>query len=182
MTSRRTLSAIAREPAPTPVVKRVHTTVKRAGMVGLGQTSGHTPAPAPALGSSDQWLQGVDLRITSARTAVLSALAQASSWLSHTDLAAALAAPLDRVTLYRTLDTLVEAGLVARDVGADRIGRFALAVGGAHDEHAHFRCGDCGRVFCLPMQVPRRTQVPDGFAVTAVDLNVRGRCSDCAVT
>jgi Fur family ferric uptake transcriptional regulator len=111
---------------------------------------------------------------------VLAALAGLRQWASHAEIAQALPEPLDRVTLYRTLDTLVEARLVARNVGDDRIGRFALAGEGAHDEHAHFHCADCGRVFCLPTPVPRRMSVPGGFAVQAVDLNVRGRCDACS--
>jgi len=135
-----------------------------------------------AQAQAQEWLTKAGLRITPSRSAVLAALPPLRGWVSHADIAATLGETLDRVTLYRTLDTLVEAGLVVRTVGEDRVGRFALAAEAGHDEHAHFNCADCGRVFCLPMPVPRRPHVPTGFAVLAVDLNVRGRCDACSAT
>jgi len=50
--------------------------------------------------------------------------------VTPTDIEAKMPAGIDRVTLYRRLDALAEAGLLARSVGADRVGRYSLAVGG----------------------------------------------------
>ncbi len=125
-------------------------------------------------------LQQAGLRVTAARLLVLRTMAPAQQALSHADIEAALPEPLDRVTLYRTLDSLVEARLLARSVGADRIGRFARFSGdGHHDAHPHFHCDDCGRVYCLPGRRPRAPAVPAGFAVEAVDVQVHGHCPAC---
>ena len=126
-----------------------------------------------------QWLADASLRVTTARTSVLKLMAKASDWLTHTDIEAQMPAGIDRVTLYRTLDALAEAGLLARSVGADRVGRYSLAVGGYHRHHAHFHCDQCGGVFCLPMPTPQETSVPGGFSVQAVELSVRGQCNRC---
>jgi Fur family ferric uptake transcriptional regulator len=121
------------------------------------------------------------LRVTANRMAVLATLDNARRLLSHSDIDAQMATPIDRVTLYRTLESCVDAGLVRKEVGYDRISRFALNVGDQHDHraHAHFQCQGCGRTYCLPAKVPRRLQVPDGFTVTAVDVQAHGECANC---
>lgn len=125
-------------------------------------------------------LTGLGLRVTANRVAVLAVFEAAPRALSHADVEAELAQAIDAVTLYRTLDAFVEAGLLTKTVGADRVSRFALMQSAAtHEGHAHFHCDDCGRVFCLPTKPPRQPVVPDGFAVAAVDLSVHGLCAEC---
>jgi Fur family transcriptional regulator, ferric uptake regulator len=131
-------------------------------------------------------LSSAGLRSTVARRAVLAVLDRAERALSHADIEATLAEPLDRVTLYRTLDRFVEAKIVSRSVGPDRVSRFALlAPLGAsapqqHEAHAHFHCDDCGRVYCLPSRPPRHPPLPDGFALEGASLNFHGHCAACA--
>ena len=113
---------------------------------------------------------------------ILALLEAADRALSRHDIETALGPDLfDRVTLYRTLDRLVEAGLVLRSVDERRVSRFsAAAAAGAHESHAHFRCERCGRVFCLADVRPARPRLPAGFRGVRIDLNVRGTCPACA--
>lgn len=126
-------------------------------------------------------LTAAGLRVTAHRLAVLELVERAPVALSHADLEAALPPGFDRVTLYRTLDSFVEAGLLSATVGADRVRRFAPLQGdpSGHHDHLHFHCDDCGRVFCLPSKPPRRPSVPEGFQVEGADLYVHGHCADC---
>jgi Fur family ferric uptake transcriptional regulator len=110
---------------------------------------------------------------------VLQALDDARRAVSHAELEASLTGPIDRVTLYRVLDSLVDAGLALRQVGDDRTSRFSLADGGDHDAHSHFHCDDCGRVFCMPFKPPRKPALPPGFALEGADLRLHGHCPDC---
>ena len=134
------------------------------------------------------------LRVTTARVRVLAGLTAAGRLLSHHDLEALLGdPPIDRVTLYRVLDSLVEGGLAHRIAGDDRVWRFGALAGedgrggdGAarkvHDTHAHFQCSNCGRIVCLS-EVPADrdgVKVPRGYQPEAVELTVRGRCPQCA--
>ena len=57
--------------------------------------------------------------------------------------------PMNRVTLYRILDTLVEHRLVARMSAGDRSFRFGLAESVNHPSHPHFYCTCCGKMVCL---------------------------------
>jgi Fur family ferric uptake transcriptional regulator len=126
-------------------------------------------------------LEELGLRITSARVAVLGYILQSRRAVSHADLEAGLAErQIDRVTLYRTLDTLAEAGLLSKSIGSDRVARFVPIARGDHSHHAHFSCDKCGRLYCLPAKPPRPAHLPAGFEASTVELNVHGRCADCA--
>lgn len=128
-----------------------------------------------------QRLVDAGLRVTAARLAVLDVIDAAQAAVTHADIEAALLEPIDRVTLYRTLDSCVDAGLLTKTIGADRLSRFALLTQGAgdHAEHAHFHCDDCGRVYCLASRPPRVPAVPEGFAVEGIDVHVHGHCPAC---
>ncbi len=117
-------------------------------------------------------------RVTPARVRVLGELLGAGRALSHHDLEDTLGDDaMDRVTLYRVLDWLVERGLSCRTLGADRVFRFSAAQG--RGGHAHFECLACGRVLCLAAPTPPANGLPPGFRAESVALTVRGRCADC---
>lgn len=120
-------------------------------------------------------------RATPARIRVLQLLRTAPAALTHHDIEQALGdAMLDRVTLYRVLDWLVESGLAHKNADASRVYRFSLAAPGEHTAHAHFRCEDCGRVFCLDAAPPAPPVLPQGFRLARMDIDLRGRCAACA--
>lgn len=138
-----------------------------------------TTQPAPSAAELTTRLTAAGLRRTPARLTVLQQLAASTRAMSHADIEAALAEPLDRVTLYRVLDSFVDAGLVQRQVNADRVSRFALFDGIDHQAHSHFHCDDCGNVFCLPQKPPRVSALPAGFEVEASVLQFHGHCPAC---
>lgn len=124
-------------------------------------------------------LQAAGLRVTQVRLRVLRALTQQQAALSHADIETALAQGVDRVTLYRTLDSFVSAGLAQKQVDPQRITRFTLNDGADHGAHAHFQCDDCGSVYCMPVKPPRRMHLPAGFEVVSAALQFRGQCPAC---
>lgn len=121
-------------------------------------------------------------RITRTRLAVLEILQDSGHSLSHDDLAARLSAaavPHDRVTLYRTLDWLVEQGLAHRIKGPDRAWRFNIG-GEKSEHHAHFHCDRCGHVLCLESVRPdERFALPEGYRTDRAELVFHGTCPDC---
>jgi Fur family ferric uptake transcriptional regulator len=131
-------------------------------------------------------------RVTAARTKVLAVLLQADGEaggaLTHTDVQRRLEAGgspelLDRVTLYRVLEWLVDAGLAHRVSGPDRVWRFS-AHPVSHPMHGHFKCRHCERMFCLKESPALgrtvRALLPEGFAGDDVELTVLGVCAECA--
>ncbi|WP_313953212.1 transcriptional repressor [Accumulibacter sp.] len=120
-------------------------------------------------------------RATPARVRVLRLLRTAPAALSHQQIEQALGdLAFDRVTLYRVLDWLVDSGLAHRNTDRQRVFRFSAAVAGEHAAHTHFRCETCGRVFCLDTAPPAAPILPEGFALSRLELDLRGRCAECA--
>ena len=131
-------------------------------------------------------IRGAGLRVTSSRIAVLSALRDAATPLSHADVAAQLEhLGVDRTTVYRNLIDLAEAGVLRRsDVG--HTWRFELAARDDHHDagqHPHFVCTDCGKVACLPagtVAVRPQRGVPGALRRGNLEIQLRGQCDGCA--
>lgn len=138
--------------------------------------------------AAETLLTGAGERATAARLAVLTLLLDSPRALTHNELAAAArdgGTELDRVTLYRVLDWLVEKGLAHKIAGEDRVWRFnAMAAGAsglaeAH-EHAHFQCSRCGRLYCLgDLRPVFAFTLPPGFRCEHAELTLRGLCPEC---
>lgn len=58
--------------------------------------------------------------------------------------------PVDRVTVYRTMQAFYQARLLERDRAGGRSWLYHLVVGEEHQRHPHFLCSGCGALECLP--------------------------------
>jgi len=146
-------------------------------------------AAAAAASGSEALLRSSGLRVTRAAQTVLDLLERAPQPLTHDDVVAAYTgatgAPPDRVTIYRVLDRLVEAGLCDRRVGADRINRFARHVEAASGNI--FECDQCHKVLALPSdpELPKvmsrlgRELRKQGIDTRHTALTLHGTCGDC---
>ena len=140
--------------------------------------------PAVRAEVAEQLIRRSGARLTSPRFAVLSLLLSSDHALSHQEVTDSLAGQLhvDRVTVYRVLDWLVEQGLAHRIAGEDRVWRFSKSrhPGEVEHRHAHFACKQCGQTFCLD-NIPAALDVklPAGYQPEAVELTIRGRCGQC---
>lgn len=135
--------------------------------------------------TSSELIRAAGVKVTRGRVRVLDALHGARQPLCHGELETQLAGdeetPLDRVTLYRILDSLVACGLALRAVDTRGVFRFsAAAAQRRHADHIHFRCTDCGGVFCLKAEPPPPPKLPRGFRLAQVEYDVRGTCANCA--
>lgn len=154
-------------------------------MASKKRTPARGTSPAPKTAQLQDTLRGAGLRSTAPRVAVLRRLERATTPMSHADLVDALAdLGLDRVTLYRNLNDLAEAGLVVRTDLGDHTWRFELRREGASHAttHPHFTCTHCGTVACLPAQAVRVSAgrgLPRALAQRAVEVNLRGLCDRC---
>ncbi|MEZ5453100.1 MAG: Fur family transcriptional regulator [Thiothrix sp.] len=121
-------------------------------------------------------------RATPARIGVLGILLAANAALSHQEIeqtALQQGLSVDRVTLYRALEWLVERGLAHKIAGADRTWRYNAQAGVPH-QHAHFHCKQCEQVFCLEnLQPTLLFALPEGYQIDEVELNLQGCCPDC---
>lgn len=134
-------------------------------------------------------LQAADGRATPARLAVLEILLASAAALSHHEIEEAVAGrglDVDRVTLYRVLDWLIEQDLAHRIAAEDRVWRFNAVDHMAVDhpkavEHMHFHCTRCGQIFCLDdPQQNHGLAVPNGYQLERTEITLHGRCPRCS--
>ena len=106
-------------------------------------------------------LRNAKLRVTSCRTSLLELLLHAKEPLTQKALMQNLEERgFNRVTIYRALQTFLDAFIVHRIVTEDRTWRFAITRCGHRGHcHPHFTCRECGRIRCL-----------DGVAIPALSL------------
>jgi Fur family ferric uptake transcriptional regulator len=135
----------------------------------------------------DDLLRGAGLKRTKVRLAVMDILAQNGRPLSAQQILGRLPAGIDRVTLYRTLNTLTIKKLLHRVHGDDQIWRYGIGNlnTAARHGHAHFVCDSCGTVECLSdTRVPeggiRRSAVRSGYRIDYSEVLVHGMCPDCS--
>ena len=83
---------------------------------------------------------------------------------------------ISMATVYNTLDALVKCNVI-RQVNVDR---GAAMYCSNMNEHAHFCCDACGKVFDVTLKdAPRVAEVdmPVDFEVRSIDISLHGRCS-----
>jgi Fur family ferric uptake transcriptional regulator len=125
-----------------------------------------------------QFLKQQSLRVTPARQDVLELFFQRQQGLSHGDVEAALP-EYDRVTLYRTLGTLLEKSILHRVPDASGLQRFALGPDRPQHPHVHFQCMSCGTTLCLDEAPMHATPLPPGSRALHYEFLVRGLCERC---
>ena len=124
------------------------------------------------------------LSITDSRRKILQLFYQADDALSHADIEKLTGEDFDRVTIYRTLQTFAEKGIIHTIPTSDNSVLYALCKdncteGHHHDNHVHFICDECGRTYCLDHVGIPEVQLPQGFRQKQTDVVVSGICQAC---
>lgn len=122
---------------------------------------------------------------TDSRRTVLEVFLQSESALAHQDIERETGERFDRVTIYRTLQTFIDKGIVHTIPTADNGTKYALcrencSEGHHHDNHVHFICDVCGKTSCLDDVAIPSVRLPEGFSVTKIDMVVNGICVECS--
>jgi Fur family ferric uptake transcriptional regulator len=122
-------------------------------------------------------------RITTARVAILQVLDESDGHLSADGVAHAVNEvhpAVHRATIYRTLDSLVEAGLVAHT----HLGHGNAVYHLTTVPHAHCQCQRCDAVIDVPRELLRsvatRLAADYGFTLDAGHSALLGLCQSCA--
>ena len=89
----------------------------------------------------------------------------------------------DRITLYRTLKTFEEKGLIHHIEDGSGATKYALCEEGCQcapeDLHVHFHCNSCQKTICLPKVGIPAFQLPARFNLQEINLMAKGICADC---
>jgi Fur family ferric uptake transcriptional regulator len=130
-------------------------------------------------------LEGQGLDPTPLREAVLTSIGQESRPLTAAEILMTVQdkMSINKVTLYRILDLLVDRGLVKRLSAGDRAFRYGMGETRHHPDHPHFVCGECGIMECLepdllPMRL-REMQAQDKRMIRNIELKFEGVCESC---
>jgi Fur family ferric uptake transcriptional regulator len=127
-------------------------------------------------------LKGASLRRTGPRMAVLSALLKAKRPITQEEIAAKTGANgPDKVTIYRILEILIDAGLVHKVYLSERAQHFELADNCTESQcHPHFTCSSCGQTFCMTdLSLPLAKSPHRGFKIEHQQVRLEGLCPEC---
>lgn len=124
------------------------------------------------------------LSVTEGRKKILELFLDNESALAHADIERETESAFDRVTVYRTLQTFVDKGIIHQIPTTDNSVLYALcrhncAQGHHHDNHVHFICNNCGKTTCLDEVTVPVVKLPKGFKPVQSAMVVTGICSDC---
>ena len=125
------------------------------------------------------------LSVTDSRQKILELFRLSNSALAHADIEKKTSEQFDRVTIYRTLQTFVEKGIVHTIPTTDNSVLYALckdncSQGHHHDDHVHFICDNCGTTYCLEDIIVPKVEVPNGFVTKQTDVVISGLCDKCS--
>ncbi len=129
-------------------------------------------------------LQTFGLRHTDTREHIVLCFLDKTNALSQSDLEENLQIPYDRITVYRTLKTFLEKGVIHKIL--DDLGglKYALCKDSCHDgnhqhDHVHFKCTECLQTTCIDNTFVPSIVLPVGYSRQEVNLLVHGKCPTC---
>ena len=83
---------------------------------------------------------------------------------------------LSKTTIYNTLNTLIEAGLVKIINIEDNEARYDIIT----DEHGHFKCKNCGNIYDFEVDMDSfEIKGLNGFKIHNRDMYFSGICAKC---
>ena len=90
----------------------------------------------------------------------------------------------DRITMYRTLKTFEENGILHKINNGTSEAKYALCkeycTAANHlDSHPHFRCSECAVVTCLESVFIPTVELPKGYFAKEVNMTIEGICPEC---
>jgi Fur family transcriptional regulator, ferric uptake regulator len=132
----------------------------------------------------DEILRKNQLSVTGSRKRILELFLQSNGALAHGDIEKKTGEKFDRVTVYRTLQTFLEKGIIHTIPTVDNSVLYALckdncSEGHHHDNHVHFICSECGKTICLADITIPEVKLPGGFLPHDYQMIVTGLCKEC---
>ncbi len=133
----------------------------------------------------EKFLLSKDIRPTAMRILVYKFLAAKDIAVSLADIELTFEKS-ERTTLYRTLKTFEEKGIVHQVDDGTGVAKYALCEIGCNcemgtDLHLHFHCNACGETQCLTERKIPIVNLPKGYTATDANLVVKGICNNCNV-
>lgn len=134
--------------------------------------------------SAEHILQENKLKRTNVRLSVLEIFLNHEEALSHQDIEHQFD-QIDRITLYRTLRTFEEKGIIHKALDGSEKQKYALCTEECsehdhQDEHPHFYCFKCDRTLCLSEVNLPAIELPPGYQLQQAHVVLQGICEECS--
>ena len=134
--------------------------------------------------TAEQLLQKHKLRKTEIRTTILNLFLKAEKALSEQNIECNLTRTCDRVTIYRSLKSFLDKGILHKVLDEGNVVKYALCGNTCNEkdhqhEHVHFKCNACGATVCFEQIPIQKIQLPKGFKKEESNLLVLGICDKC---
>jgi len=128
------------------------------------------------------YLRERSLKVTPIRMELLTLLANHGVALPYSEIQKQLKS-FDRVTLYRTINALMDNGIVHKASTSGDETYYALCSQQCSKhchkhEHIHFKCTQCGEVSCVHIEQAFNISLPN-YQIDDVSIEVTGVCKKC---
>jgi Fur family ferric uptake transcriptional regulator len=132
----------------------------------------------------EEILKRNNLSVTDSRQKIMSLFLHSNGALAHADIEKKTGETFDRVTVYRTLQSFVEKGIIHLIPTKDNSIKYALCkddcgAGHHHDNHVHFICEECSKTICLDDVTVPQVKLPKRFTPQHAEMVVNGVCGEC---
>ncbi|AZQ62511.1 transcriptional repressor [Flammeovirga pectinis] len=132
-----------------------------------------------------QILNDFDLRRTASRISILNIFMGTKIALSENVIEEQLVGICDRATIYRTLKTFIEKGILHRVIDENSLVKYAMCNSDfcteSHHrhEHVHFKCQTCGDTECMDDLPIHPVTLPEGYTALETNYLIVGTCKKC---
>ena len=131
----------------------------------------------------EQVLEFHKIRVTAMRLLIYKFLTEKQVAVTLSDIENAFD-KVDRSTLYRTLKTFEEKGIVHQIDNGLGTAKYALYELGCNskmetDLHLHFHCHNCNETVCLTDYKIPHINLPKGYSAEETNLIIKGICNKC---
>lgn len=136
----------------------------------------------PSSSKYTEILRARNLKATTTRVDVLTAIAAHQKAIAHSVLQESLN-NFDRVTLYRTLNVLIDNGIIHKAMANENDTFYAMCSASCtshthNHQHVHFKCTVCNEVSCVHTSSPITLNIP-GYVIADMEIQVTGTCPNC---
>ena len=132
----------------------------------------------------EKTLENNGIRPTAMRILIYKFMAKKEVAIALTDIENAFV-KAERTTLYRTLKTFEDKGIVHHIDDGTGISKYALCEQGCNceldqDLHLHFHCSNCDKTVCLTDHKIPHINLPNGYIAEDANLVITGICEKCS--
>ena len=125
------------------------------------------------------------LKFTENRKVILEQFISTNYALSYNEIDSLIQKKIDKVTVYRTLKSFEENGIIHQVIDGSNQIKYALCNSVScspsqhNDTHIHFKCDYCEKTYCLNDISAPELVLPKGYSIAKQNVFIQGRCQNC---